>query len=198
MLFPYPTDRPRVLVRALASLLTLLLLGGGICVAQQDESKTAPEPIDKHMRRLMRLISNAKVKLDRGMGGVARGEDSANLSPGWACCAPNLKRIERSAVAVQSMLLQLEDCYEDRDETDAAIAVRLSMNDLAALARSVQAFADARTSGRASAAMDGMTRTYLNLSDSTAKLPECGVLLDPSDVPSDDDESPSEDDSNPR
>ena len=172
---------PTTCCRIVVGFVCLILAGS---VSGQDpqppESKTAPPEIDRHLRKLTKVISNAGVKLKRGAGGFSPQGTSSNASPAWGCCAGNLKRIERSVVAIQAMLLQLDNCYDDRGETDSLIAVRLTKSDLRELARAIQAFADAPTSGLATRAMGGVTRTFLNLSDSASDLPVCGVLIDPS------------------
>ena len=175
--------------RVLAVLVSLLLVASAF--GQTSDARTAPAPIERHMAKMRKVISNAKVKLKRGGGGgFSRQGSGTNATPGWSCCAANLKRVEKSVVAIQSMLLQLEYCYDDSGEIDALIAARLSKSDLQDLARSVQRFADAVTVPRAEQAMNGMFRTFLNLDESTIELPACGELVDPSLLESD--ESPTD------
>lgn len=149
--------------------------------AQTAEKSTAPEPITQHMHKLAKVLTNAKLKLKRGGGGgFARQGTETQATPGWTCCAANLKRVEKSVVAVQSMLLQLEHCYNDAAETEALIAVRLAKRDLQQLALAVQTFSDAPAQPKAEQAMNAVFRTFLNLDESVADLIECGELLDPS------------------
>jgi hypothetical protein len=174
--------------RWIAPILLGLLVAGSI-PAQTPTRDSAPEPIDRHLRRLSKVISNAKVKLKHGAGEFAPAGSSSDAPPAWACCIGNLKRIEKSVVAIQGMLEQLEDCYEENAETDAVIVGRLTQTDLQALARAVQVFADSPTVRVAEAALESVARTYFNLTDSAEKLIECGDLLDPSIVPAEESET---------
>ncbi|HXV77417.1 MAG TPA: hypothetical protein VD788_13955 [Candidatus Polarisedimenticolaceae bacterium] len=160
--------------------LTLGLSVTGTAPAQTADASGPPEPIQRHLVKLSRLISTTENGLKGGPSQFRRQTDHVNATPAWSCCSNNLKAIEQSAVAVQSMLQQLDNCYQDRELTDQLIQGRLVQTDLQSLAKAIQRFADAPTVELAQGMMPTVTRSYLNLTDSAAELAECGELLDPS------------------
>jgi hypothetical protein len=165
------THLPSYSARSLA----LAVLGACVVLAPATwAEETTLERIQHEMKVIRDYTSNAGSKLkNRVMGSVGHDDPTKLTSPARLCCSNNLNKIDESQLALQALLFELSECYEQNGQPLGTAAVEFTKSDLLLFGKSVVEFAVAPTVPEAMGQLGLMTRTYLQLAETIDSLEPC-------------------------
>jgi len=173
-------------VRGAALVLLGLALALGDAPRADDPPKEvpkAPEPLEAELVGIRNAIINASAKLRNGVVGISAESEGLPSTPARDCCAANVRRIETRIVTAARLLDAFDRCYDTEGNQDMLLSCRVAKSDLLAFANALQQFVRAPTRDKTQAGLDGMTRTYNLLRDTSVKLEPCELLESPVDDP---------------
>jgi hypothetical protein len=140
------------------------------------------DPIAKELGTVRAMLANAQGKFNRGVAGVAgvAGDGQTEpRTPGQACCSGNIEAINTSLEAIRRMVRERGVCFERKREVENVEIVNLINQDLRSLGNAVDLFEESTNPADSRRALDGCTRSYLNLMRSLKTLPECAAAAEP-------------------
>jgi len=167
-------SQKKVLARLASAVLLLAVVATAPAFAGEDEPLPPIASLEQDLLGLQKNLTSLSFRIRHGMSGIGGpSDDSIPPTPGVACCASNLERIDMKMRKMMKTLERLDLYYAARNDSEALAVldrVRVEMN---IVARGMAAFAMSETTGRAIDAQLGVIRPFNRLRDAIAALKNC-------------------------
>jgi len=130
--------------------------------------------LERELKRIGNFTLNARVKIQNGVVGRSSSNDiDAQTTPAQQCCVGNLNKLAESLKQIVSVVAELDACYARGGEGGSTAMTALFIDDVRGYGRSLQAFANAPSTGDAMSALAAMTRGYNRMKSSSSDLAHC-------------------------
>jgi len=158
-------------VRVASVVAGILFLAGG-ALARASTVPTPPPipvPLEPPMARMRDMIRNATTKFRSGVVGLG----GAPTRPALQCCSMNVEAIHESSRVLDTKLEEMSACYATQSDSQMRANVEFAHADVAGVRRSLSNFAQAEDRKLTDLALGGLSKSYLLLLESVAKLSPC-------------------------
>ena len=149
---------------------TLLVLPA---TGQATTEKSSIDRFNAGLEELRAHIRSASNKHKLGLVGLGGSDGGKTPTPGRACCSGNLARMHAAMGEMIRALDEMAACYERDGDTDGALVLALARTDGQAFGESVKQFENAPTKAAATTGIANITRTFLQLEETSKGLPAC-------------------------